>query len=178
VTAQLRFVLDTSVVAAASTPGERWHIDAAALDEAAKAGAVLLGVGTAFGYDLETAPESKQGQRMRWLVDRPYVVHLSGPMTLGVSALGMDALAGDDHAQVMAVVAQILGKRRQPEETAEWRRKYLDAHHVTTLVQHGWDALVTTDQRDLLSKATRLWEQAHVRVLDPGQALAEVGESD
>ncbi|MDO8613756.1 MAG: hypothetical protein Q7R32_13195 [Dehalococcoidia bacterium] len=50
-----------------------------------------------------------------------------------------------------------------------------DISHLATHKLHRWDYFVTTDRRDILSRAEDLWWELSIKALSPEDAVREIG---
>lgn len=168
------FVLDTGCLIAAQTPEERYHLDCVQLVEMGRTGAVDLAVGTAAHYDWEAARPHVVQARLRWLDDRPFIRRIPGPTALDVSPMDSgDILVDDEQATVLKRLHALFPLLTAPVDDRQRRRQF-DFLHVAAAYLAGADALVTTDQDDLLKRSSAIAEITMVSVLDPTEAVKVV----
>jgi hypothetical protein len=172
----LAYLLDTSCLIAAQTPGERYHEASDQLVDAGRAGRVNLLAANSVDYDLEAAPFELVQVRLNWLDERPFIGRVGGPIILDVSRYsGGDIYVSDAQGEVLRKLQQVVGTDPPNQEPGDdWRRRQIDRHHASAALLARADALVTTDKRDLLDKAQAIWEACGLRVLDPIEALAQL----
>jgi hypothetical protein len=169
-----RLLLDNGCLIAAQSAGERWHPACIALVEAGRSGRAHLMRSVTVEYDLETAGEPRRSERLAWLQANPFIERVPGPFMPGVTRIEWgDAYVGDEHRDPLARLHAILGKPPDSE-----RRAHFDYHHACTAYLRNADALVTTDNDDLLKKRDAVRVAVGLVILDPEEAVHLVGLAD
>ena len=86
-----------------------------------------------------------------------------------------DVLVSDSQAEALATLQHIIGTPALSDNPGDrWRQRQIDRHHASAALLAHADALVTTDEDDLLSKSRAIWDACELRVIDPETALAQL----
>lgn len=169
----LHLLLDTGCIIAANEPADTHHAACAELVDLHDRGAVRLSFATAFSYDQETAGEQRRTANERFL--RAHRIdQVAGPLTLDVSRLDHgDELVDEDTGARLDAIRAVMRPGKPRHGATFNRRNELDVHQVSACMLAGLDALVTTDNDDILRKMGQLADLGVV-VLDPDEAVALV----
>lgn len=167
----LRMAIDTCVIVAAQKPDHLECAPCSRLFDLARAGAVELLVSSSYDYDQETnLQEDPAKRRHSWLAGWLRVTRVSGPATLDVSRLDVDALPSDSQGSAFATLAADFGLRT--DGTSFNRRGHIDLHHYQAAIMAGADAFVTSDGKGALGRLRRASGTIPLQVLTPDEAVA------